>query len=410
MTPSYLKLTAQDPIVARDGRPFGVGQGNRMKILGWPYPSVVAGSFRTALVKATEDRDFTGDTPQKLMEIPVAGVFPVTDGDDGELYLPAPNDCVVEQTWQELNGKKENDYAAHRAVPAPMKSGEGCDWPDEISLRPVVIGREGDFKPVTGPAWWPVGRLADWLTGKTVAFDRTFLSAAVLQLRDHVKIDADTGAAAESQLFATAGLSLTHLPRFGEKDDHLAKKYAGITLSVRVKADGWNVSTLNMLHPLGGERRLVHWQADGNADQWNCPPSVINALTRATGMQRIRMVLTTPAVFKHGWRPNWIDEKTLTGRPGWWTDGPSLRLVGMSIARWKAVSGWSMQPQNDPGHPGKKIKPGPKPVRRLVPAGGVFFFETHDNPASLVEQWLQPVSDDPQDRNDGFGLAVWGTW
>ena len=407
MTTHFLQLTAHDPIVARDGRPFGVGQGNRMKVLGWPYPSVVAGSFRTALVKATEGRDFTGKTPQKLMEIPVAGVFPVTDGAVGELYLPAPTDCVVQETWREVDGKKETDYVAHPAVPADMKPGEGCDWPDELSLRPVVIAREGDFKPASGPAWWPARRLADWLTGKAIAFDRTFLSPAVLQLRDHVKLDADTGAAAESQLFATAGLSLTHLPRFGVKEGQRAEKYTGITLSARVEADGWNVSTLNMLHPLGGERRLVHWQANGNADLWSCPGDVEIALA---GTTRIRMVLATPALFKHGWRPNWIDQKTLTGRPDWWPEGPNLTLVGLSIARWKAISGWSMQPQNDPDYPAKKIKPGPKPMRRLVPAGGVYFFKTSDNPTPLAKEWLQPVSDDLQDRKDGFGLAVWGTW
>ena len=32
------------------------------------------------------------------------------------------------------------------------------------------------------------------------------------------------------------------------------------------------------------------------------------------------------------------------------------------------------------------------------------------NAAPLADRWLQPVSDDPQDRLDGFGLATWGTW
>ena len=79
-----LQMTPQDPLIARDGRPFGDGQGSRMRGLPWPLPSVVAGSFRTALVKAGSN-DFSGDMPKRLMEIAVAGVFPVCDG---ELYLP----------------------------------------------------------------------------------------------------------------------------------------------------------------------------------------------------------------------------------------------------------------------------------------------------------------------------------
>ena len=50
-----LELTGRDPIVSRDGRPFGSfggARGNRMRSVAWPLPSVVAGSFRTALGKA----------------------------------------------------------------------------------------------------------------------------------------------------------------------------------------------------------------------------------------------------------------------------------------------------------------------------------------------------------------------
>jgi CRISPR-associated protein Cmr3 len=391
MTASYLQLTAHDSIVARDGRPFGVGQGNRMKGLGWLYPSVVAGSFRTALVKATGG-DFTGDTPQRLMRVPVAGVFPVADG---LLYLPAPNDCVVEETTREEG--ENTKLVVHRTAPAAMNPGEGCDWPDQASLRPVLMDSEGDFKAATGPAWWPVGKLAEWLTTGTLDhFNGAFLTAAKSEVRDHVQLEAATGAAAENRLFATAGLSLSHLPRFGTKQGRFANQdYAEITLAARVETDDWNVSTLNILHPLGGERRLVHWQANGNPELWRCPDAVTTALARA-GTQKVRMVLATPAVFSHGWRPGWLDD-TLNGTP----PGSTVRLtlVGVAIPRWTAVSGWSLAEPR-----------GPKPVKRLVAAGGVYFFETKDDSASLAERWLQPVSDDPQDRNDGFGLAVWGTW
>ena len=81
------------------------------------------------------------------------------------------------------------------------------------------------------------------------------------QARDHVCIEPNSGAAAESLLFSTMGLSLTHLPRFGVEKGTFSERYAEITLAVRVEADGWDVHAMNMLHPLGGERRLVHWQA-----------------------------------------------------------------------------------------------------------------------------------------------------
>jgi CRISPR-associated protein Cmr3 len=78
-----------------------------------------------------------------------------------------------------------------------------------------------------------------------------------------------------------------------------------------------------------------------------------------------------------------------------------LALVGVTSARWKAVSGWSLAPPR-----------GPKPIRRTVPAGAVYFFEVEKpgDAAPLADAWLQSVSDDEQEQRDGFGLATWGIW
>jgi CRISPR-associated protein Cmr3 len=359
-----------------------------MKGVSWPYPSVVAGSLRTALVKAGAG-DFSGEVPRELMEISVAGVFPVAQG---AFYLPAPNDCVIEAQPREKPDRKEPVYILHRAAPRDTVEDEGCDWPDGTALRPVTI--EKDFKPYDkAPAWWPSEKIADWLLGrKQVTFDNSFLAAAGMQVRDHVQLEADTGAAAENRLFATAGLSLTHLQKFGVIEGTWNDRHAEITLAARVEADGWNVAALDMLHPLGGERRLVHWQANGSADLWK-PPYDDNALSRAS---KVRMMLATPAIFAHGWRPGWLDANLEGPPPG---TNVRLRLVGVCTQRWKAVSGWSLAEPR-----------GPKAIKRLVPAGGVYFFDALDDPAPLAQRWLQPVSDHPQDRNDGFGLAVWGTW
>lgn len=405
MSVTTLQLTAHDPIVARDGRPFGVGQGNRMRRLSWPLPSVVAGSFRTALVKANQALSFDGDMPQLLMKIEVAGVFPTVGQ---ELYLPAPNDCM----WD------ENTSIVHRVQPIPLENGEGIDFQID-GLDPVRLTKEqaeDDFKARTIPAWWPLSKYEEWLTTTRIEFppewfDTTFLCKAKAETRDHVCLDAKTGAAAEGQIFATVGLNVTHLPRFGVKSDHqkipFDKRFAAITLSARVTMTERafeHVENLNTWHPLGGERRLVHWQRNDAADLWKCRDAVRSALESATRTTRIRMVLATPAIFHHGWRPNWLDANTLIGKP--FGDAPSLRLVGVSNGRWKAVSGWSLQPLPETG------RPGPKPIRRMVPAGSVYFFEKLgvDGRILATNGWLKPVSDAPQDRNDGFGLTVWGTW
>ena len=72
------------------------------------------------------------------------------------------------------------------------------------------------------------------------------------------------------------------------------------------------------------------------------------------------MTLATPAIFHDGWKPGWLDDRS-HGTP--FAAGPTLKLVGVCIQRWRAVSGWSYKAG------------GPKAIRRMVPAGGVYFFE-----------------------------------
>jgi CRISPR-associated protein Cmr3 len=385
---TMLELSCRDPIVCRDGRPFGAGQGNRMRSLGWPLPSVVAGSLRSVLGKSA-NREFSVATSQDLLQVEVAGVFPLAEG---QIYLPAPQDCVVDRAQRAL-----------RAAPQPLEQA-GSDWPMD-GLLPVGLTEAqapNDFKPEEVPAWWPAERYAEWLVGDDIAFNDRFLRAPEIEDRTHVQLDPDAGAAEDGNLFITAALPLSHLRRHGVRAaGTLSSRFADIALAARVRANGWcgeTVAKLDTLHPLGGERRLVHWKASAEASAWPCPQPVRAALASAS---RIRMVLVTPAVFRHGWRPGWIDEKLVGKPPG---TNVTLRLVGVSIQRWRAVSGWSLA--DLPGQPR-----GPKPVKRLVPSGGVYFFEIVDGKSSgLADRWLESVSDGEQDRRDGFGLAVWGCW
>jgi CRISPR-associated protein Cmr3 len=382
---TMLRIICRDPIVSRDGRPFGADQGNRMRSLDWLLPAVLAGALRTALGKAA-NRNFSTADAEELLGVEVAGPLPL--GDE-QLYLPAPDDCVAHPK-----------HGALRAEPRKIEAG-GCDWP-AAGLQPVRLADEDDFKPEETPAWWPEKRYAEWLVDGKVAFDREFLHAPIKVERTHVKLNPDTGAAQEGALFTTASLALTALPRHGVAvEESRPSRFTAINLAARMRATGWCGETaveLDTLHPLGGERRLVHWRATADTGAWNCPQKIREALDTTS---RVRMILATPAVFGCGWKPAWLNDQLIGAPPG---AAVTLKLVGVSIHRWRAVSGWSLTEL--PGRPR-----GPKPVKRIVPSGGVYFFETMDGKAGeIADLWLEPVSDDEQDRRDGFGLAVWGIW
>jgi CRISPR-associated protein Cmr3 len=213
-----------------------------------------------------------------------------------------------------------------------------------------------DFKAETPPAWWPLAKYIDWLTNAADRhepswFTTDFLLPPRTAMRDHVALDADRGAAAESQIFATANLHLTHLPRHGVKTDDRTKlsfdqRFAQVQLTARVAlAAGSDLALptpFSTWHPLGGERRLVHWQQCQSAvTGWDCPDAIRHALATTA---RVRLILATPAIFKHGWKPD-LDHGPLKDS--------GLTLVGACTGRWKAVSGWSLAPPR-----------GPKPMRR----------------------------------------------
>jgi CRISPR-associated protein Cmr3 len=157
------------------------------------------------------------------------------------------------------------------------------------------------------------------------------------------------------------------------------------------------------LHPFGGERRLARWQAGQAGAAWRCPDELTAALRKA---KAVRLVLATPALFARGWLPGWLDETTLEGRPPG-TSSLRLRLVGGCVERWRPISGWGLE----------NGAIGPKPVRRLTPAGSVYFFTVQEGSAAELAGpacWLRSVIDEEtdkaQDRRDGFGLGLWGIW
>lgn len=412
---TYLTITPHDPIIARDGRPFGVGQ-RRMHSLNWPYPSVLAGSLRTMLGKLT-GKDFGNkETIEALKNVSVSGPLPLWDS---KLFFPAPKDILVRVY-------KNNRYA-YALRPTKMKEMveggecEGCDLPNGDLLPTLLPKRAPEFKPGAIPPFWSAEMMTNWLINPTgenfkvppdpekVEAGGEFLLSPEKDSRVHVMISPELGSSEEGMLFLTVGLDFT-----------LKGQSRGIQLAARVEAEGIfekELEKVDSFGTIGGERRLAHWKAettDESQKGWSFPEEIREALEdqkKKTDKQRVRLVLATPAVFSQGWLPGWlkIEGDSIVGAPLDSPPGLKLRLVSASFDRWRPISGWSLESRkNGP-------RPGPKSIRRLVSAGAVYFFEVlAGDGAKLAESlWLRSVSDieeDEQNKCDGFGLALWGVW
>lgn len=377
----YLRLTPLSPLIARDSRPFGMGQGNRVRSMDWISPSVIAGAVRTAVWK-TEDTL----TPDQLKTIEVNGAFPIVDE---KIYFPRPLDALIHKT----------DKAAGTADilrVRPMSGNAGVRMPHASLVPSEPVGMpEKDFKPESGDAFWPLATMAEWLgceDDQPVSMKIDGLPAPVKEDRTNVTILPESGAAEDARLFTTTGLDFVRKPPKGASKGWLSQMRIG----VRVNFGEHAPLPERLLVPLGGERRLAEvWTAEADKGFWEVPKGLSWA-----GKKGLRMVLATPAVFERGWLPGWLREKdgNLIGTiPG---SGVSVRLVSAVVGRWKPLSGWSYEEGRN----------GPKALRRMVPAGSVYFFEVLEGGEGIADLWLRSVCDCQQDGRDGFGLALWGFW
>lgn len=369
-------LHAPTPLLLRDGKPFSAAEGSETaaRSLPVPLPSTLAGLVRTQIGAASgwDWRDYP--TLQNAHGIPVAGLL----ARDGAIVLPAPRDAVV------YRDKGSSDLKIMTLKPFTPPEGAGCDLPQ--GLEPLEVTE--DVKPETGYNFWTQDYMKQWLLGKMPsALEK--IEGLPLETRIHVGIGSN-GTAREGQLFSVAYRSFEsrHRPH---KDEPYHYAYHRWSLRARIKLpDGLKVAPIGHL---GGERRPVTFAEATLGDWWNCPEELKKQLPNA---RYLRLVLATPAIFD-SWKPAWLTDESHQARIKGLA-GMKLKLVAAAVGRREPVSGWNVRENK------------PKAVRWMVPAGSVYFFEVEANSEKIVENWLKPVSDNEQDRKDGFGLAMWGVW
>ena len=380
------------PIIVRSGRPMNAHTD--ADPAQFPPPSTIAGCLRTAWARATD-----GPFGPELAQLTVGG--PLLVRDDGRILAPKPADA---QYFGRSAGKGASSRCL-RAAPRPFGACCGADLPE--GLLPVQLTEEVTGKPGDGPAWWSWHDLLDFRDGVDVPFDRLWRngwSPLGGDRRTHVSIDPSSGSAKVGALYETEGLDLGESPvafhtraagraaATSPADPNDADNPSSGGLRVLVRFAEALAPTL--VH-LGGKRRLAALEPEPD-DRWPAPPDGwLERLCHAGGLC---LTLLTPGVFSAGYRPGWLDA-TLTGSPPE-APGLTLRLRAAAVARWQPHSGWDLARRR------------PRPSRKLAPAGTTYWFEVlgacDANAAAAL--WLASVCDEPQDRRDGFGLAMPGAW
>lgn len=394
---THLRIETRDPIIARDGRPFTAGGGNRMYCLPWLLPGTLCGAIRSRIGYQFPSK-FSKENVQRLQEISIKGPLPAVAD---QLFFPAPLDAVQ---------LEDKSLTARRPWQRESESSSFADLPESLTLAVINKGHQPAKYSDIAP-WWSLQQFEQWLqspspnTISTNELQHSFLKSPPKQRRTHVKIDPANLAAEPSQLFSTEGLELSHFVHPGENEQLAEGALAAQIGYSEADSDLQKaISEIDGLQTLGGERRLASFIRDDRSSLWECPAELNNKLTESAKTKSpfplVRMVLATPGIFSDGWRPGWLKksgDSWIGTPPGLQSDQLQLKLVAVANDRWQPLSGWSYEK----GHP--------KALRRMTPAGSVFYFEVIDSKLTdWGSLWLQPVSDDLQDCRDGYGLALWG--
>lgn len=376
-------IQPRDPLIFRDGKPFNATPGAQAKSLLFPYPSTLAGGVRTQ-EGMTENGQFDSQQIERLLQLNVRGPLLVALDDAGEIatwFFPAPTDCLIIQ-----EGEKSTQGKRLWVRPVEIPAGAMTDLEGVHLVSPHPVVKQKPHKDA--PHFWDWEILQTWLLqpgNDPEAKDLAEIGVTGLtaENRVHVRIDAETGTADEGFLFQTNGLEFAATPQDGRlKTLSKFRQYA-----LAVETDATLAPGVDFL---GGERRIVAWTPSEQSFP-ACPDEIRRAIV---AQKHCRLVLATPALFAQGYLPEWVKQ----------IPGLTVKVVAATVARYQAISGWDM----------KQKQNAQKPSRCLAPAGSVYFLSLAGDEQAIERFintiWMHSVSDDAQDRRDGFGLALLGAW
>jgi CRISPR-associated protein Cmr3 len=375
-------IEPHDPLIVRDGRPFDSSPGARAHTLPFPFPATVAGAIRhkAGLTTAgTFNPSLIAHVQQIDCQGPILVALKPQGTEISDWYAPAPADTLLFD--QEPTHLLEQPVIVRQLVPNPTLDPTLSNLDNHLMLM-SQRGNPTIGKPSQrAPRFWSWQALEQWLTRPSDPWsihpNQLGLGNLPIDTRTHVSIERASQTAAEGRLFQTSGLVFEAWEQ-------------------RLALVAWTSKTAQAFPhftqghaAFGGERRLAHWRTIS----WSlppCPAAIRQAILRH---QRCRIQLLTPACFTDGLLPNQL--------PTLGNTAPIIRAVVNT--RYQVISGWDLESNR------------PRPTRRLVPAGSVYFVELPTTDQAAITTWIdtvwgQAISDTQLDRHDGFGIAMLGSW
>lgn len=371
-----LFIEPNDVLMFRDGRPFAGENDHFARGIFPPSPSTIYGALRSHILsncwsefnKFKNDQDNIPEDVKKEIGTPA---------ELGSLAL-----CQF--TLAQRNG---NNIEQLFSMPKDMVKEKGFEDGKPCILTPFNLSNNRTITDL------PAGLSNMWnSTEKPMEAVSGFLSSKEM---GNYLLGAATSITEADKLFQTeerTGIQKSRKTRSAETGRLYSVEYFRMSESSGFAVEVENTKLLPELGTsgilrLGGDNRSARYAAES----WDEIP-IEPIKKKIAETKRFKLMLTTPAIFKKGWLPDWISADTMQGQ----INGINVKLTSACVGKPIGIGGYDF------------AKNHPKVMKKAVPAGSVYYFElTEGDVNKLFENvWLKSISDEK--AQEGFGITLIG--
>ena len=396
---THLFIDPIDTLFLRGNRLFG-DPGSFGDALVPPWPSVASGAIRSALLA------HRGYDPARFADGEII--------DDTELGTPGRPGSFLITRFQMARRAPDGRVEPLYRIPADLSvtrrtAGEGrhqdcevrriepCEPPQWIQASAATQSLSVLAEPRRGKAL--SGR---WLTPegwrRYLDVDKIDCSHLVpsgdlwrLDTRIGIALDPLKQRASDGAVFTSQGVVLRK--REHDRMGGASEVESGWNVGFLAGVAGATVPCTLTLRFGGDGRAAIATRVDASASDVDYDGIV--------AARRCRLILTTPGLFKGGWRPTGV---TGDGRDlRFDLHGVRARIVCAAVPRAEVISGFDLSKRR------------PKPAQRVAPAGSVYWLdEMHATPDALrnlaaLGLWSDPAENSSR-RAEGFNRITFGTY
>lgn len=359
----WIKIVPNDTLFFRSGRPFSLGSETWADGIFPPYPSTIYGALRTFFLFHRGTLKFFNEvgyddigSPCRKGKMKIVG--PVLIDNDGYPLFRCPFDLV------KVKGSRESKIILLKRIKKP-KIYFSDDNIEEILLHKgmdTVKESKEYLDDIT---------LIEYLKGIKKEFQfRSEERLYTLENKIGIARDRATLASKDGHLYRIPMIRL--------------KECSGFI----VKIDGVSEIPERGVFQLGAEGKTVKYETISEN-----PLKELENINFELQDGIFKLYFATPAIFKKGWIPEWIDENSLKGEK----EGIKIQLIACAIGKYVRIGGWDM------------AKRRPKRMYKAIPAGSVYYFRVLCNAKleKIKEVFhMKNISDIMVD--EGYGLSFVG--